>query len=134
MRYKAVEGAPQALQLGDQQVLIPSRGTGAGAFAGALFDDLVRAQQTTTGASDLQASTVYAVKQALVRFGGGEPAAGPGCHRLRGDRCARAGSGLCRDDERAVRFGTHRAGHRRHPGTRAILRRCRRGGGVSYAR
>ncbi len=68
-RYAAIRSAPQTLQLGDEQVFFPSQRTGAGAFAGALFDNLARTQQTATGANDLQASVVYAVKQALARFG-----------------------------------------------------------------
>ncbi|HJW40200.1 MAG TPA: gamma-glutamyltransferase [Rhizomicrobium sp.] len=68
-RYPVGRTAPQAIQLGNQTVLLPSARTGAGAFAGALFDTLERAEQTNTGANDPQAATVVAVKQALVRFG-----------------------------------------------------------------
>jgi gamma-glutamyltranspeptidase/glutathione hydrolase len=47
---------------------LPSQQTGAGAFAGALFDTLQRAQATDVGANDPQAAVVVAVKQALARF------------------------------------------------------------------
>ena len=67
-RYRATRTAPQAIQLGSQYVLLPSERTGAGAFAGALFDTLQRAQDTATGANDLTADTIVAVKQALARF------------------------------------------------------------------
>jgi gamma-glutamyltranspeptidase/glutathione hydrolase len=64
----AARGTPQTLQMGGAFVSLPSQHTGAGAFAGALFDNLNRAQSTNVGATDLQASVVYAVKQALTRF------------------------------------------------------------------
>lgn len=67
-RYQAERTAPQAMQLGSQFVFFPSQHTGAGAFAGALFDTLSRAQETATGEGDIQASVVVAVKQALARF------------------------------------------------------------------
>lgn len=68
-RYQAVRTTPQAMQIGDQSVLFPSSRTGAGAFAGALFETLNRTQQVEAGQGDLQASVVVAVKQALARFG-----------------------------------------------------------------
>jgi gamma-glutamyltranspeptidase/glutathione hydrolase len=61
-------GTPQTLQMGGAFVVLPAQRTGAGAFAGTLFDALNRAQSTNVGATDLQASVVYAVKQALSRF------------------------------------------------------------------
>ncbi|MEJ0026081.1 MAG: gamma-glutamyltransferase [Rhizomicrobium sp.] len=67
-RYRATRTAPQAIQLGNQYVLLPSQRTGAGAFSGALFETLQRAMDTSTGAGDLQAAVVVAVKQALARF------------------------------------------------------------------
>ncbi len=67
-RYRATRSAPQAIQLGSQYVLLPSERTGAGAFAGALFETLSRAMDTNTGAGDLQAAVVVSVKQALARF------------------------------------------------------------------
>ena len=67
-RYQATRTTPQAIQLGDQYVLLPSERTGAGAFAGALFDTLQRALDTNAGANDLQADVVVSVKQALARF------------------------------------------------------------------
>ena len=67
-RYEARLSTPQAMQIGDQFVFFPSQGTGAGAFAGALFDTLNRTQNTSAGQTDLQASVVLSVKQALARF------------------------------------------------------------------
>ncbi|MEI9989336.1 MAG: gamma-glutamyltransferase [Rhizomicrobium sp.] len=67
-RYQATRTAPQAIQLGNQYVLLPSQRTGAGAFSGALFETLQRAMATDAGAGDLQAAVVVAVKQALARF------------------------------------------------------------------
>jgi gamma-glutamyltranspeptidase / glutathione hydrolase len=68
-RYEAQRGVPQTLQIGSQTVYLPAQRMGAGAFAGALFDTLNRAQETSTGAADLQAAVVVAVKQALAKFG-----------------------------------------------------------------
>ncbi|HEY4942933.1 MAG TPA: gamma-glutamyltransferase [Rhizomicrobium sp.] len=68
-RSSATRRTPQALQLGSQFVFLPSQQTGAGAFAGALFETLGRAQDTSVGQNDLEASVVVAVKQALARFG-----------------------------------------------------------------
>jgi gamma-glutamyltranspeptidase / glutathione hydrolase len=67
-QYKVVDASPQAMAFSSQQLLIPQASTGAGAFAGSLFNNLVRAQQTEAGSTDLQASVVYAVKQALAQF------------------------------------------------------------------
>jgi gamma-glutamyltranspeptidase/glutathione hydrolase len=67
-QYKVVDASPQAVAFGSQQLFIPQASTGAGAFAGSLFSNLSRAEQTATGSADLQASVVYAVKQALAQF------------------------------------------------------------------
>ncbi len=67
-RYRVIRTVPQSIQLGNQTVYLPSANIGAGAFAGALFDTLARAQETSAGANDLQADVVVAVKQALARF------------------------------------------------------------------
>ncbi len=67
-RYEALRTVPQALRFGSQYVYLPRANTGAGAFAGALFDTLIRTQDTQTGAADLQASVIVSVKQALARF------------------------------------------------------------------
>lgn len=67
-RYRVTRSTPQALQLGSQYILLPSAGTGAGAFAGALFESLSRAMDANTGAADLQAAVVVSVKEALARF------------------------------------------------------------------
>jgi gamma-glutamyltranspeptidase/glutathione hydrolase len=68
-RYTVMRSAPQAMELGNQTVLLPAQRTGAGAFAGALFDTLNRALQTSVGEADVQASVVVSVKQSLTRFG-----------------------------------------------------------------
>jgi gamma-glutamyltranspeptidase/glutathione hydrolase len=54
--------------MGRVYVSLPSQRTGAGAFAGTLLNNLNSAQATNVGATDLQASVIYAVKQALSRF------------------------------------------------------------------
>ncbi|MDE2182452.1 MAG: gamma-glutamyltransferase [Alphaproteobacteria bacterium] len=66
--YKAVRGTPRVVQFGSDYVFLPTSHTGAGAFAGALLDDLARAEGTPTGATDLQASVMVAVKQSLADF------------------------------------------------------------------
>lgn len=66
--YSAMNGTPQAMQMGNAYVYLPSQRIGAGAFAGSLFDNINRAQATNVGAADLQATVVYAVKEALSRF------------------------------------------------------------------
>ncbi len=66
-----------------QTVFLPSsHSIGAGAFAGALFETLGRARQTSIGEADLQASVVVAVKQALARFGVTNLPHDPRRHRL----------------------------------------------------
>ncbi|HEV2653295.1 MAG TPA: gamma-glutamyltransferase [Rhizomicrobium sp.] len=67
-QYKVVDASPQTIAFGSQQLFIPQASTGAGAFAGSLFSNLARAEQTSTGSTDLQASVVYSVKQALAQF------------------------------------------------------------------
>jgi len=67
-RYRATQTSPQAIQLGSQYILLPSERTGAGAFAGALFESLQHGMDTATDAGDLQAAIVISVKQALARF------------------------------------------------------------------
>lgn len=59
---------PHVIRLGDEYVFLPSDETGAGVFAGALFDTLARALQTSTGSSNTEAAVVVATKQALSRF------------------------------------------------------------------
>jgi len=67
--YTVQRVQPQVMQIGGQIVYLPTRAVGAGAFAGSLFDILNRALQTQTGANDLQASVVVAVKDSLRQFG-----------------------------------------------------------------
>jgi gamma-glutamyltranspeptidase / glutathione hydrolase len=66
--YKATRGTPRVMQMGSDYVFLPASRTGAGAFAGVLLDALARVQATPSGASDLQASVVVAVKQAMQSF------------------------------------------------------------------
>jgi len=67
-RYRPLRRTPQAMQIGNQFVYLPSQSTGAGAFAGVLLDTLKRALETSAGENDLQASVIVAVKQALAHF------------------------------------------------------------------
>jgi len=66
--YGASRSAPQATQVRNAFVYFPSQRTGAGAFAGNLFDELNRALATNAGSDDLQASVLYAVKQSLAKY------------------------------------------------------------------
>ncbi len=66
--YKVSRGTPRVMQMGSDYVFLPASRTGAGAFAGALLDNLVRAQATPAGAKDLQASVMVAVKQTIQSF------------------------------------------------------------------
>ncbi len=66
--YKASRTTPRVTQIGSDYVFIPAQTTGAGAFAGALLENLKRAQSTNVGAKDLQAAVVYAVQQTLRDF------------------------------------------------------------------
>jgi len=60
---------PRAVQLGSQYVFLPGERTGAGAFAGALFDNLVRAQSAANGGRTTEEEVVEATKQTLNAFG-----------------------------------------------------------------
>jgi gamma-glutamyltranspeptidase/glutathione hydrolase len=65
--YRATKAEPRALAFGDHTVLLPAESTGAGAFAGALFEDLDHIQSTTS-TDDFAAAMLLAVKRTLVRF------------------------------------------------------------------
>ncbi len=67
--YRAMRGTPRVMQVGDDYVFLPASHTGAGAFAGALMGNLVRAQSTPTGAKDAEAAVITAVKETLEGFG-----------------------------------------------------------------
>jgi len=67
--YPVVRATPRVLQMGGDYVFLPASRTGAGAFAGALFDNLSRAQATPSGSRDAEASLIVAVKQTLDGFG-----------------------------------------------------------------
>jgi len=62
---KAEQLTPRVTQIGSDYVFLPAHKTGAGSFANALLDNLIRAQSTAVGAKDLDASVVYSVQQAL---------------------------------------------------------------------
>ncbi len=62
---EAEQVSPRVAQIGDDTVFLPSHKIGAGAFAGVMFDNLAKAQATSVGAKDLQASVVWALQQAL---------------------------------------------------------------------
>ena len=120
--YTALRGTPQAMQMGMRIVFLPSQHTGAGAFAGTLFDNLNRAQSTNAGAADLQASVVYAVKQALSRYA---------ITSLPADLGATGFAAIDSNGQAAAcavtmngPFGSgHNCGwHRRHAGARTIIR------------
>ena len=61
--YKVGRVLPHVIRLGDGYVFMPGESTGAGMFAGALFDGLSRNHSGNT-----EAATVAAAKQALARF------------------------------------------------------------------
>jgi gamma-glutamyltranspeptidase/glutathione hydrolase len=67
--YRAMHVAPRVLQMGSDYVFLPSSRTGAGAFAGALLDNLTRAEATPTGAKSPEAAIIVAVKLTLEGFG-----------------------------------------------------------------
>lgn len=62
---KAAQITPRVTQIGSDYVFIPAHKTGAGSFAGLLLDNLARAQSTSAGAKDLEASVVWSLQQAL---------------------------------------------------------------------
>lgn len=66
--YRAARTTPRVLQVGGDYVFLPASRTGAGAFAGALLDNLGRAQATPTGSKDAEAAVIVAVKQTLNDF------------------------------------------------------------------
>jgi len=66
--YKATQTMPRVMQMGSDYIFLPAQHTGAGAFAGALLENLARAQSTEIGAKDLEAAVVYAVQQTLRDF------------------------------------------------------------------
>lgn len=63
--YRAGRTAPRVIQMGSDYVFLPAQRTGAGAFAGALFDNLKRATATDMGSKDLQAAVAYSVQQTV---------------------------------------------------------------------
>ncbi len=66
--YRAGSQTPHVTQIGDDYVFLPAAHMGAGAFAGALIDNLGRAQATPTGEKDTEAAVIVAVKDTLKQF------------------------------------------------------------------
>ena len=66
--YRAGRMTPRVTQIGDDYVSLPVARTGSVAFAGALIDNLTRAQATPTGAKDTEAAVIVAVKETLKNF------------------------------------------------------------------
>lgn len=66
--YPVTVGAPRGLAFGNQFVIAPRTATGAGAFAGALLDEVLAAHGLDPDRS-AEAAVVAATKQALARFG-----------------------------------------------------------------
>jgi len=69
--YHANRATPRVVRMGDDYVFLPASRTGAGAFAGALLDNLARAQATSVGEQDTEAAVIVAIKQTLRDFGVG---------------------------------------------------------------
>jgi gamma-glutamyltranspeptidase/glutathione hydrolase len=67
--HPSARTTPRVLQMGGDYVFLPTSRTGAGAFAGALFDNLARAQATPSGSRDTEAAVIVAVKETLSGFG-----------------------------------------------------------------
>ena len=66
--YAAGRAVPHVIRLGDERVVLPGQGTGAGVFAAALFDDIARAQTKAAGAGNTESAVVDATKRALSGF------------------------------------------------------------------
>lgn len=66
--YGATRILPNVIRLGDEYVFLPSDQTGAGVFAGTLFETLRRALGTASGTANTEAAVVVATKQALGKF------------------------------------------------------------------
>jgi gamma-glutamyltranspeptidase/glutathione hydrolase len=62
---RAGQVTPRVIQMGSDYVFLPANKVGAGAFAGVLFDNFTKAQSTSVGAKDLQASVMWAMQQSL---------------------------------------------------------------------
>jgi gamma-glutamyltranspeptidase / glutathione hydrolase len=66
--YPAERNTPQGVRFAAQSVFLPSERTGAGAFAGTLFDNLGRAEATKTGATNTEAAIVAATRLTLSKY------------------------------------------------------------------
>lgn len=65
--YRATRAEPRALAFGDHTVVLPQESTGAGAFAGTLFEDINHIQSVTS-TNDFAAAMLLAVKRTLEHF------------------------------------------------------------------
>ena len=67
--YAPLRGSPRVIRFGDFNVLLPGEGTGAGVFAGALFEDVLHASRSVSSSSNTEAAVVSATKRTLSYFG-----------------------------------------------------------------
>lgn len=67
--YQPERGSPRKIEFGTQSVFVPGSGTGAGAFAGALFENILHAPSSMAETSNTEGAVVAATKQTLSRFG-----------------------------------------------------------------
>lgn len=67
--YPVARGAPHQIVFGGERVFVPGQGTGAGAFAGRLFEGLVQMPGATNIDANTEAAVVAASKQTLSDFG-----------------------------------------------------------------
>lgn len=66
--YRAENVTPRVTQVGSDYVFLPASAKGAGSFAGALLDNLVRIKATETGAKDDEAAVAAALKETLKNY------------------------------------------------------------------
>jgi gamma-glutamyltranspeptidase/glutathione hydrolase len=67
--FQPMRTDPNAIQFGNRIVVLPGKATGAGTFAGALFDRLSAAKFLASETGSAEAPVVAAVKQTLTDFG-----------------------------------------------------------------
>jgi gamma-glutamyltranspeptidase/glutathione hydrolase len=66
--YLPQRNSPRMITMGEQYLLLPGSRTGAGAFSGALFEQLVRAQTAPNATNNTEAAVADATMQALKAF------------------------------------------------------------------
>jgi gamma-glutamyltranspeptidase/glutathione hydrolase len=67
--YSPLQRSPHTIRFGGQEIFLPSEGTGAGVFAGALFDNILQAQHSAPQTANTEAAVVAATKKTLSGFG-----------------------------------------------------------------